>query len=363
MELSRTEQALFILLRAGLWNRNPDNLAIFPLSETEWKQVYEMADKQTVTGIVFQGITLLEDDLMPPFDLLQLWVAHVERIENANKRMNRALSHLLAFFRDLKITPIILKGQGVAQLYEDPLTRNCGDIDLYFDSDEEKGKALSALSEKGMEYQQMADGAILFKWEGIEVEIHGRLLDIYNPFCKKDIRRLIKRHGFSGNLPTPLLNMLLLNTHVLKHVVGPGIGLRQLADLARAHFKYHGLYDETEYTQICKRWHIGRWTRELEQILVTHIGLDKKYVPSGKVVGHPDDYILRKVLEGGNFGKYHGEGKNGKIHNKWYTVRHSLGSFGNSFRLAPTETIWYLSELVKGQIKVGRLGGWEALGT
>lgn len=348
MELSRTEQALFTLLRSGLWNRNPDNLAIFPLSDTEWQQVYDMADKQTVVGIVFQGITRLEDDLMPPFDLLQVWVAHVERIENANKRMNRAISSLLAHFGNLRITPIILKGQGVAQLYEEPLVRNCGDIDLYFDSGEEKAKALSSLSERGIKYQPMADGAILFMWEGIEVEIHGRLLDIYNPFCKKAIRKLIERYGFRGNRPTPLLNMLLLNTHVLKHVIGPGIGLRQLADLSRAYYKYHGLYDEAEYTRICKSWHIGRWARELEHILVNQIGLDEKNtVSGGKMNEESDDYILGKILGGGNFGKYH---NGAKTHGKWYTIRHSLGSIVCSFRLAPMETTWFILHLIRRQI-------------
>ena len=52
MELSSEHKALFSLLRAGLWEREPDDLSPFPLTDAQWWNVYRMAVRQTVTGIV-----------------------------------------------------------------------------------------------------------------------------------------------------------------------------------------------------------------------------------------------------------------------------------------------------------------------
>ena len=46
---------MFSLLRAGLWEREPDDLSPFPLTDAQWWDVYRMAVRQTVTGIVCRG--------------------------------------------------------------------------------------------------------------------------------------------------------------------------------------------------------------------------------------------------------------------------------------------------------------------
>lgn len=34
---------LFILLRAGLWEKEPESLSLFPLSGESWENIYRMA--------------------------------------------------------------------------------------------------------------------------------------------------------------------------------------------------------------------------------------------------------------------------------------------------------------------------------
>ena len=48
MNLSTEHKALFSLLRAGLWEREADDLSPFPLTDAQWWEVYRMSVRQTV---------------------------------------------------------------------------------------------------------------------------------------------------------------------------------------------------------------------------------------------------------------------------------------------------------------------------
>ena len=54
-----------LLLRQGLWDRQEDCSALFPLDEKEWNEIHSMARKQTVQGIIYDGIRLLPTEAVP----------------------------------------------------------------------------------------------------------------------------------------------------------------------------------------------------------------------------------------------------------------------------------------------------------
>lgn len=141
MNLSTEHKALFSLLRAGLWEREPDDLSPFPLTDAQWWEVYRMSVRQTVAGIVFRGLHHLPEEYLPADALMIHWVAKADRIERKNRRMDAALRLLLQRMGREGLHPVLLKGQGVAALYEHPLLRECGDIDLCFPSEKEEREA------------------------------------------------------------------------------------------------------------------------------------------------------------------------------------------------------------------------------
>ena len=137
----RVFDALLLLLRAGLWEQLPPHElraeesgrpTLFPLTADEWAQLYGEACKQTVVGIVWQGVSLLPQEFMPPHATTMRWVAHVDAIERHNATMHKALASLLALYKSRGIEAIVLKGDTVAALYPMPELRQSGDIDLYF---------------------------------------------------------------------------------------------------------------------------------------------------------------------------------------------------------------------------------------
>ena len=236
MNLSTEHKALFSLLRAGLWEREPDDLSPFPLTDAQWWEVYRMSVRQTVAGIVFRGLHHLPEEYLPADALMIHWVAKADRIERKNRRMDAALRLLLQRMGREGLHPLLLKGQGVAALYEHPLLRECGDIDLCFPSEKEEREAAELVRRAGCRTERRPDGSVCYSWQGVEVEHHTRLFDLYNPLLGGYLSALVVKHGFTDirtedgaslPVPSPLPNLLSLNVHLLKHIMGHGVGLRQ----------------------------------------------------------------------------------------------------------------------------------------
>jgi hypothetical protein len=120
------------------------------MSAGEWKNLYLLSRQQTVTGIVFQGIQHLPEHFLPAEELLVRWMAETDAIERKNIQMNKALELLVQWFTESGVQPVLQKGQGIASLYENPLLRECGDIDFYFDSRQMFEKAFSLIRQCGL---------------------------------------------------------------------------------------------------------------------------------------------------------------------------------------------------------------------
>lgn len=332
---------------------NEDELRLFPLSDGEWEEVYKMANEQTVSGPVFQGVCQLPDEVMPPVELLELWVVLVENIENISRKMNRAVGELLSFFWEKGLNAVVLKGQGTAQFYEHPLQRSCGDIDLFFNEKEELNKALDEIRIEVITPVKMPDGAYTFRWKGIDVEIHRQMFDIHNPFKRRNIDKLHKKQKNTGHLPSPMSHLLILNSHILKHLMGHGVGLRQLADMARAYHRLKGKYSEEEYNKLCASLGLSTWTKEMNGILVHTLGLPVTDLPEQSYSDRYKSEITEKILQGGNFGKYAGsrsEENASSMVRKWKTAVSIFHSYKLSRKLAPQEAIFMALNLISGQL-------------
>ena len=355
--------ALLTLLRSGLWERELDNSSCFPLSEDDWEMLFTMSRQQTVTGIVFQGLQYLPDGMFPPETLLIRWTAEVDAIERRNRKMNRVLSELYTLFHSKGLNPVLQKGQGVAQFYPKPLLRECGDIDLYFNNREAQEEATACVRSCGITVKKMPDESSCYLWKGIEVEHHVRLFDLYTPFLKRYTDGLESEKGFEfimlqdlelfAMIPTPFLNLLLLDLHILKHVLGWGIGLRQLCDMACACYQLHREIDPDEMRTICQKLGLGRWNPLLHIFLKEHLGLPEYSLPYSEMA--PTAQPLWDIVwRGGNFG-YQLVNRQQTGHSAWKRKMRTACSFIQNqrfaIRYAPQEAFWIFTGLLKGQLK------------
>ncbi len=358
----RTLSALFVLLRAGLWNKDVDDLSLFPLADDEWQKVYRLACAQTIVGIVYEGMCKLSEELLPPDTLLMPWVAHVEAIEQRNRRMNQAVAELYSLFAKAEISPVLLKGQGVALLYSTPSLRECGDIDFYFLTIAEFQQALNAVKEQGISVCMESDGSACYQWNNITVEHHLRLVDISNPFKQKFLKEVELRNGFEVsflsdgtkiNIPSPLLNLLLLNTHILKHALGWGVGIRQLCDMALACHDFTEKINQDEFEEISISLGIRKWNKLLHSFLLVYLGLPAASLPYHEKFISPVP-LLNLVMKGGNFG----QNRSVRIRTYSYakmrklvTLTSFLSNIHFSLCYAAKEYCWLILYLLKGRFK------------
>lgn len=330
--------AFFTLLRAGLWNEKPDD-SCFPLQELAWKQLYLHARRQTVEGIIYDGMIRLPDEFLPPRALLMKWVALVDSLERRNRRMNAVIEELKAWFGDHGITAVLLKGQEVADCYEEPLHRVCGDIDWYIPYSRDYKRLIRLFSTKGLIWERQPGFSLCCQWKGIVVEFHKQMLDIHNPF----VFRYLKKLGQSEKYRSPILSHLVVNSHILKHMMAFGIGIRQLCDSARICYAYHESEDKVRLEEVYRKVGMYRWVQLLNRLLVEELGLPEEYLPFSLSSDEGFYWMSQEVWESGNFGFY--DERFGKQAEPWkkrrYVGRHLLHRFLLHVRYVPSEACWF----------------------
>lgn len=353
----------FILLRSGLWEREVEDLSAFPLKESQWNALFDLSRQQRVTGVVFQGMNRLPETAMPDIRQMARWMAEADAVERRNRKMNAALADLYRGINYKGYTAMVLKGQGLAQLYVVPTSRDCGDIDFFFPSAEENRAFAELVGTKGSKVELKSDRSWCYDWRGVMVEQHPEMLDLQRPKVKRYFEALQKEEDtmdcciepqLTIKVPSPLLNLVLQNSHILKHALGRGVGLRQLCDLARTYAVFKGKIDGKEVHEVYRQAGLLKWSDLLHVFLVEDLGLnptDLPYAYNDKVSAEP----LRKiVLRGGNFGLY----ADGELNvaptgwkRKWKTFLLFIKNAGFALKYAPFEAFWTVANLAKGAIK------------
>ena len=322
------KDAFFALLRAGLWGKADANLNVdLNLNEgLNWENVYQLAQEQSVQGLVLQGLEELRAkglELRVPQMLLLQWIGEVQIIEQRNKDMNVFVAELIEKLRKADIYALLVKGQGVAQCYEKPLWRCSGDIDLLLSNDnylKAKSALIPVASEVANEDVMAKHQALVIN--GFDVELHGKMPfslskrvedgidEVLNDlFCRGNVKAW-DCNGTQVFLPSPDNDVILVFTHFLHHFFIEGVGLRQICDWCRLLYTYK---DSLDYELLESRIKImglmSEW-KAFGALAIEYLGFPKDSMPLLDVRSKKEDVRWRKkadrlmelVLESGNFG-------------------------------------------------------------
>jgi len=355
MGAEQIHDAFFCLLRLGLWERTEEAAdRYFPISAEHWEKVLQLAIKHTVEGILFDGLNKLPLALHPPKALLLRWTVRVDTIERRNLWMNKIIAAQARFFKTQNIQPILLKGQGLASCYPNPIHRICGDIDWYV-KDKKSNKALfSILQEKQLKPETQAGFSFSFLWKNCDTEIHQRLLDVHNPFVKSYLTRFEEKErplGISLEvdqeavlLPSALLTYVQVNAHILKHLLSFGIGMRQLCDSARVCFQYANKIDGEDLRAVYRKLGILKWIDLLHILLVKYIGLETAKLPFPLPKNMQADWMMQEILLAGNFGFYDDRvdlAQEDKSNQRVDSFKRWKNNFRRYIAYAPQETLFF----------------------
>lgn len=361
-EMTAAETAFLELLRKGLEGREPDHRLFGELAEPDWESIYGMAKRQTVCGVCYASFCRLPDPLLPGGSLLPRWVARVNAIETRNAGMQRALSELIAMFRRAGLHPVVQKGLSVARFYGNPELRESGDIDLWLSGDElRRGTAI--VSELDGTPVRHPDGSVSFSYKGFVVEFHSTLVSICNPVVASRLDAYARRQCVEGGYgreaipsPAPMLEMLLLDVHIMRHAFGNGVGLRQVCDYVLAARALDGKYDRREFGRWCRVLGISRWTALLNEYAVSLLDADPAALPPAgrETKGElPVEKLHDIITQGGNFGQ-HLKGRASRPDKSRGSKLHTLAMLARRSRfaaaVAPAEAFWNFVRLMAGQI-------------
>lgn len=334
--MNDTKQQFFALLRSGLWGTEIEPLLF--AGAVDWSGIFSMAQKQTVTGLLFDGVSKLPVEVQPSAEMMRRMFQMVVRIERSHQLLNKKLSEIVPAMRAESICPILLKGQGVAQNYLNPLRRQCGDIDLYVGK-ENCDKAMKVLLDLGADAQNKTKRKSPkhenFDYDGVSVELHFLVEKLYYPKYNKRFQMWTKQQLCADKLrvrdiggetevllPPVDFDALFVFNHAYRHFLSGGIGLRQLCDWAMHLHVFAGQINKEELLDGLKSFGIFKAWQVFGCIAVDYLGLPKDEFPfyTAKYAKHSDK-LLREILFSGNFGQYNPELKKrpkgylrGKLH-------------------------------------------------
>ena len=227
------------------------------LKEVDWNEIYAIAKKQCLVGVLFDGIKKLPaEHVGMEKELLLQWMAESQMLEKANVRQNDAAIHVSEWFRKKGFRTCILKGQGNATMYPNPYSRTPGDIDIWVEGGD---KRVISFVRSISPHEKACYHHIEFpSCKGIEVEVHYRpsflLCFWHNRKLQKYYER-VKEEQFSHRvmlgeqgeiaIPTVDFNLIFQLTHIYAHLMNEGIGLRQLLDYYYVLCDFYKVYQKS----------------------------------------------------------------------------------------------------------------------
>ena len=226
------------------------------LKEVDWKELYAIAKKQALLGVLFHGIRRLPKELAPEQKLLMQWMVMAEQIRKQNIRLFQDSVKVCQNFENEGFANCILKGQGNASLYPDPYMRTPGDIDIYLTGGR---KRVMQYINKVCPNQVMRYHHVDFPVMKTAIEVHFTPSYMFFPIHNSRMQKWFKEvmgeqcnHRVSlpdgyGEIHVPQVsfNVIYILSHLYRHIFTEGIGLRQLLDYYFVICDFHKVYQNS----------------------------------------------------------------------------------------------------------------------
>lgn len=353
--MTPTQKQFFALVQSGLWNTAIDK-TLFN-SQTDWQKLYQSARAQALLGITFDGMQNLPQELRPKRELYLQWCNALLQMEENNRLLNHELANVYALYRANQIEPVLLKGQGVAQNYRNPLHRQCGDIDLYIGIKNYE-TANKLLRQESTDEHEENHKHTCIHWHGVDIENHRILSRLSSPRSDQNFQkeiacwhdtaacRNIEIEGCQVTLPPLSFDVAYILAHSVLHFLNEGIGLRQVCDWANILHAQRGEIDREKVAKLIKQWGLSKAAKLFGVVAVNYLGLPMEelpipYTPKDMKTG---EWLLNDIWQGGNFGRYDQTRKQrpkGYWSGKLYTFTRAIRRCREFGSLAPAEARWY----------------------
>lgn len=366
------QHAFFELVRAGLWEKEAQ---LSQFGSIDYAEIYNLAEQQSVVGIVAAGLEHVQDVKIPQNIALK-FVGNALQLEQRNLAMNDFVAKLIERLRNKNINPILLKGQGIAQCYNRPSWRTCGDIDLLFSNThyEDAKRELMPLATSFDTEEKCGKhiGLLLNSWK---VELHGTQHSELSVRIDKVIDETQEDIFYGGKvrswqngkvkvfLPAPDCDVVFIFTHFIKHYFKEGVGLRQLCDWCRLLWTYRNIVDTGLLERSLGKMKLMTEWKAFATFVVKYLGMPQDAIPMYSEDKRWDvkaNQICDYIIEVGNFGQNRDMSYFSKypylfrkvisfVRRSCYLIRHAKVFPWDSIRFFPSLLFFGVRSAVRGE--------------
>ena len=359
--MRKSQDILLSLIRKALWN----NGRMVFTSVPDWRKILLLAERQTILGLIATVIPDLDPEMKPDSVSMIRLQKKVMKIYHSHAILNRKVAETATLLDSHGIRSFLLKGQGTALNYPDPLSRQCGDIDLYVGNDNfiaaldvlEPGVTHEFRKFRHLKHFNKKDG-------GVEIEIHrladnlpGRKADrMFQEWTVRSLAGTELRKGKIGgidiNLPPAAFDAVYIMNHAWHHFLIGGIGLRQICDWTMHLHRYNKEIDPDILENDLRKFGLMDAWQIFASISVRKLGLPESECPL--YTGEADskaDKVMDIIWAEGNFGYHSSLRRNprpeGFIAGKLYTFRINTQRVFRIISICPKDIILYWASFLR----------------
>lgn len=282
------------VLQAALWGTEWKGFE--GLSSDQIAQVVQLAAMHSTGALIFPFI-LSDERLQNSLDAglkMQMKAVCAQTMQQQVKLQHTLLTAWKALTA-AGLRPVLMKGAGLAVLYEKPYFRSWGDVDLFVGK-EQYHPACTVMRNTfpdALKFDEELDHYKHYNLiaDGISIEIHRVTIGLQHPIDARRYARM-EQKGMSAErveeivmgeakiaVPEPTYNALLVFMHSWEHMLTEGACVRQLCDLALLLHHYVARIDRGQLKSNLQHLHLLDVWQVYMALLVEFMGLPKEDAP------------------------------------------------------------------------------------
>ena len=316
------------------------------------EQLFEFSKHHSILGYVWDILQpelakLSPESMAQNRRLMLRWYATVTKIEEKNKQLNELCDKVEKKFQSAGFETMILKGQSLAPLYDEPLHRSPGDIDIWLIKEDKLSRNRNTIvkyvrrikPKSKIYYHHMEFPSI----KGIEVEAHFTPSWMANPYHNRKLQKFFIQEGRGARIQE--FNEVFIPLHIFRHLFQEGITLKQVLDYYYVlKNRTTGCEEVSTAPDMLKRIGLKKFIEALCWVEQEVFGLQKQYMPfePNEEEGH---FLLQEII-GKN---YHSADSNSDLTISDFASDNHLHNFASRIKRVctlvkhyPDEALWEL---------------------
>lgn len=295
------KELLFSLVRLAL---DDESVVVCPkLSEKQWNQLFSLACRHNVAGLVAESVKGLADEVRPSEDVCLKFVAMQGMTISDFQHKLQVAQQLQRFYAEHHLKVAFLKGFQLCRYYPQQELRSFSDLDIYL-THEDGSKAIEPAWAVGDRFvEKELDSSVnralhhhtTFEYCGVHVENHFDFIAQYGSRKAKAYERELK----SMPVNSPDFNALFLMRHMASHFAAEHVSIRHLVDWM-LFLKNEG--DKINWGKV-KRVYVAQgmmpFVEVVAAILKTYLGYECPYL-----VASSDERLRERVVNEILYGEF-----------------------------------------------------------